>query len=50
MLSEELSDPLPDSDLLPPDLLPKTYFSEDSIKRSLAKNKLILPKNALLAT
>jgi nucleoside-diphosphate-sugar epimerase len=36
MLSEGMSEPLPESDLLPSDLIPKTYFTEESIRRSFA--------------
>jgi nucleoside-diphosphate-sugar epimerase len=36
MLSEGMSEALPESDLLPSDLIPKTYFCEESIRRSFA--------------
>ncbi len=34
MLSEGMAQALPESDLLPSDLIPKTYFGEDFIRKS----------------
>ena len=38
MLSEGMAQALPESDLLPSDLIPKTYFGEDSIRKSFEFN------------